>query len=310
MIRIAFAGHPKDWGEYEPALTAALKARGIKARLDDDLSDPASVDYMVYAQNGPVQDFTPFINLKLVQSLWAGVDVVNKNETLTSPLARMVEDGLTQGMADYVMGHVMRHHLGIDTYSNAAAGEWDETPPPLAKDRTVGILGLGALGLFCGEKLNDFGFAVIGWSRSQKDHAAIGCNSGGDGLKAVIEKSDILVLLLPNTPATQNIMNADRFGLMKPGASIINPGRGPLIDDDALIAALDSGQVSQATLDVFRIEPLPKDHAFWHHPKILVTPHIASATRVDTSCDTIVDNIQRGETGQTFAHLVDRRAGY
>jgi glyoxylate/hydroxypyruvate reductase A len=118
------------------------------------------------------------------------------------------------------------------------------------------------------------------------------------------------VLLLPDTPATQNILNAETLAQMPKGAFIINPGRGPLIDDDALMATLDQGQIAHATLDVFRVEPLPADHPFWAHPKITVTPHIAAETRAITASQVIVENMRRGEAGEPFINLVDRAVGY
>jgi len=126
----------------------------------------------------------------------------------------------------------------------------------------------------------------------------------------VLKTAEILILLVPLTDETENLLDAGRLALLPKGAVILNPGRGPLIDDDALLAAIRTGQISQATLDVFRIEPLPVDHPFWAEPRITVTPHIASATRPESASDTIAENIRRGEAGEPFVHLVDRKAGY
>lgn len=311
MVNVFYAGKSDEWPEYQSELNRAFSDVGLQVNLSNTANDPKSVDYIIYAPNGPLTDFTPFTNVKLVQNLWAGVEVPTANKTLLQPLARMVEPGLTLGMADYVMGHVLRHHLGTDHFANATAGEWhEELIPPLAQDRTVGILGLGALGMFCAQKLVDFGFPTCGWSRTQKSDERVTCKSGDEGLKDVFAQSDILVLLLPNTPGTKNIINAQTINMMKDNAAIINPGRGQLIEDDALLAALDRGKLSGATLDVFHTEPLPKEHRYWTHPKVLVTPHIASATRTNTACDVVSQNIQRGELGQPFLHLVDKQAGY
>lgn len=134
--------------------------------------------------------------------------------------------------------------------------------------------------------------------------------SGNDGLKEMLQQCQILVLLLPETTETQNILDAETLDLLPDGAFIINPGRGPLINDDALLAALDSGKVAHATLDVFRIEPLPTDHSYWAHPNVTVTPHIASATRPESASLTIAENIRRGEAGEPLLYTVDRSAGY
>ncbi len=306
---ILFAATEKRWVEYEAPLREALADTGIDARLATSLP-PVEVDYIVYAPNSPVQDFGPYTRLKAVLNLWAGVEAVVHNPTLKVPLARMVDPGLTQGMVEWVTGHVLRHHLGMDVHIKGAPGVWDPVVPPLAFDRSVGVLGLGELGAACARMLAQIGFDVAGWSRSQRDVAGIECRSGEDGLIEVLQRSEILVLLLPDTPATTNLLNAKRLGLMPKGAVIINPGRGPLIDDDALLAALDAGQIGHATLDVFRVEPLPADHPYWHHPNVTVTPHIASETRAKYAAKTIAENVRRGEAGEPFLHLVDRSLGY
>ena len=141
-------------------------------------------------------------------------------------------------------------------------------------------------------------------------HFGITTLHGSDGLSEALENAEILVLLLPDTPATRDLLDTERLGQLPRGAVIVNPGRGPLIVDDALIAALDSGQIAHATLDVFRTEPLPAEHPFWAHPKVTVTPHIASETRVPSASRVIAENIRRGEAGEPLLHLVDRAAGY
>ena len=309
-INILFAAKYERWSTYEPHLRRALEAKEIDFNLGLEHS-PQDVDYIIYAPNSDVQDFTPYTKCKAVLNLWAGVEAVVNNPTLTMPLARMVDHGLTQGMSDWVCGHTLRHHLGMDAHIHGQDGKWREgIVPPLAQDRVVTILGLGALGATCADRLSYLGFNVRGWSRSPKDLPNIDCYSGEDGLKAALHNSEIVILLLPDTPATENTLNSETLGYLKQGACIINPGRGPLIDDDALLASLNSGQLSHATLDVFRIEPLPQDHPFWAHPKVTVTPHIASETRPQTAAEIIVENIHRGEQGLEFLHLVDRSAGY
>lgn len=243
-------------------------------------------------------------------SLWAGVEKVVGNATLTQPLCRMVDEGLTLGMAEWVTGHVLRHHLDIDKDVTRAPGDWDADVPPLAPERPVTILGLGELGQAAAAPLVSMGFPVTGWSRSAKSIPGIRCLHGQDGLSEALKDAQIVVLLLPNTPETENTLNAERLAGMPRGAVVINPGRGPLIDDDALLAALDSGQIGNATLDVFRVEPLPQEHPFWHHPKVTVTPHIAADTRPSTSAKVIAENIRRSEAGEPLLHLVDRGLGY
>ncbi len=309
MVNILFSASPDMWPAYEGHLRAALPKAGIKANLSTDI--PADqVDYIVYAPSGGLRDFTPFTRAKAVLSLWAGVESIVTNDTLTQPLARMVDHGLTQGMVEWVTGHVLRHHLGMDAHIRGLNGEWRQDVPPLASDRPVTILGTGALGAACGQALAGLGFPVTGWSRSAKDIKGLRCLSGADGLAQALTDAQVVVLLLPLTAETENVINAETLSLMAKGAFLLNPGRGPLIDDDALTAALDSGQIAHATLDVFRTEPLPKDHPFWQHPSVTVTPHIASETRPATAALTIVENIRRGEAGEGFLYLVDRASGY
>ncbi|KUF12640.1 2-hydroxyacid dehydrogenase [Pseudoponticoccus marisrubri] len=310
MPDILFAASSESWEEYEAPLRRAFDAVGLDARIAPEMA-PEEVEYVIYAPNSALQDFTPYTRLKAVLNLWAGVEDVVGNTTLKAPLARMVDpDGLTQGMVEWVTGHVLRHHLGMDAHIVNPERRWDATPPPLATERPVTILGLGTLGQACGAALGALGFPVTGWSRSAKQVDGIRCLHGADGLAEALSGAQIVVLLLPDTPQTENLMDAERLALPAPGAVLINPGRGPLIDDDALIAALDAGQIGHATLDVFRTEPLPEDHAFWAHPKVTVTPHIASTTRPETAALVIAENIHRAETGAPLLHLVDRAAGY
>lgn len=309
MVNVLFAARPERWSYYEAPIRDSLAALGVEADLGMDFAPP-EVDYIVYAPNSAVQDFTPFNRLKAVLNLWAGVETVVGNPTLTVPLARMVDPALTQGMVEWVTGHALRHHLGMDAHIHAKPGEWVAKSPPVAWERKVTVLGLGELGRACASTLAKIGFQVTGWSQSAKRLDAVRCLDGPDGLTASLTGAEIVVLLLPDTPQTENTLNARTLALLAPGAAILNPGRGPLIDDEALLAALNSGQIGHATLDTFRTEPLPADHPYWHHPNVTVTPHVASETRPAWSAKTIAENIRRGEAGEPFLHLVDRARGY
>ena len=308
-LNVLFAAKPERWKIYKPTLTRAFEERGLRVYLATDIA-PEDVDYIVYAPNGDLQDFTPYTRTKAVLGLWAGVEDVVGNATLTQPFARMVDDGLTRGMVEWVTGHVLRHHLGTDLHVHGQDGEWRNHVPPLACDRPVTILGLGALGAACGDALASLGFPVTGWSRSPKDLPNLTCKSGPKGLISALKTAEIVVLLLPLTDQTSCVLNTKTLALLPNGAVVINPGRGPLIDDTALLHALNTGQLSHATLDVFRTEPLPKEHGFWSHPNITVTPHIASETRPLSASRVIAQNIERGETGKPLLHLVDRNLGY
>lgn len=309
MTTVLFAAGPERWTEYKDHLPQAISETGVNAKVVLD-AEPEDVDYIIYAPGGTIEDFTPYTNTKAVLSLWAGVEKIVTNQTLTQPLARMVDPSLAQGMMEYVVGHVMRYHLGMDTHIHGLKGEWKRNVPPLASERTVTILGLGELGQACAKKLTALGFNVIGWSRKKRKIAKITCLNGDGGLEEALSKAEFLVLLLPQTPETENLLNAERLALLPPAAFVINPGRGALIDDSALLNALNVRQVDNATLDVFRREPLQNNHPYWAHPRVTVTPHIAAETRPESAARVIAENIRRGEEGESFLHLVNRQAGY
>ena len=308
-IKILFSANEENWKRYKAPLQDALDDKSLDYELGTTIT-PSEVDYIVYAPSSSLQDFSPYAKLKAVLNLWAGVEGVTNNKTLKVPLARMVDSGLTDGMVEWVTGHTLRHHLGIDKHIHGQDGIWRSYVPPLAKDRVITILGLGTLGTACGIALKRLGFNVRGWSRREKRVDGIQCFYGDEQIDSSLMDADIVVLLLPDTPLTQNILNKHTLNLLKRGAFVLNPGRGPLIDDDALLAALDSGQIEHATLDVFRIEPLPQNHQYWSNNKVTVIPHKASETRPKTASQVIAMNIERAENGEELLYLVDRENGY
>jgi len=308
-IKILFSANDENWKRYKAPLQDALDNKSLDYELGRTIT-PCEVDYIIYAPSSSLQDFSPYTKLKAVLNLWAGVEGVTNNKTLNVPLARMVDSGLTDGMVEWVTGHTLRHHLGIDKHIHGQDGIWRSYVPPLAKDRIVTILGLGTLGTACGIALKRLGFNVRGWSRREKRVDGIICFYGDDQVDSSLMDADIVVLLLPDTPLTQNILNQHTLNLLKRGAFVLNPGRGPLIDDDALLAALETGQIEHATLDVFRIEPLPQNHKYWSNNKVTVIPHKASETRPKTASQVIAMNIERAENGQELLYLVDRENGY
>ncbi|WP_045391421.1 glyoxylate/hydroxypyruvate reductase A [Falsirhodobacter sp. alg1] len=309
MTVVFFAAGPRAWEQYRDCLPEALAAAGVDARIvtEVEAADRAAVDYIVFAPGGVIEDFGRYPNAKAVLNLWAGVERLVGNDTLTQPLCRMVDPSLTEGMVEWATGHVLRHHLGMDRYITADAPHWDQAFAPLARERRVTILGTGALGAACGQALARLNFPVTGWSRTAKQIEGLTCVTS---LEQALDGAEIVVALLPDTPDTTNLLDAPALARLASGAVVINPGRGPLIDDEALLDALDSGRISHATLDVFRTEPLPPEHAFWAHPRITVTPHVAAATRPRTASVQVAENIRRGEAGLPFINLVDRTRGY
>ena len=310
-LRVLFLGGPKRWPAYRAPLQEAMAAVGLSAELVTE-APPETVDYIVYAPfgSGP-DDFTPYTRCKAVLSLWAGVEKIVTNPTLTQPLCRMVDPGLERGMTEWVAGQVLRHHLGIDALLAQQDGDWRNTVfPPLAADRPVGVLGLGELGRNAARALAGLGFDVMGWSRRPATLPGVDCRHGPEGLDHILRRAQILVTLLPHTAQTENLIDAAALARMPAGAVLINPGRGALIDDAALLEALDRGHLAHATLDVFRTEPLPPEHPFWAHPGVTVSPHVSAKTRPETASPVIAENIRRGEAGEPFLHLVDRTQGY
>lgn len=309
MLKVQMITRPKLVETWTPHLEAAFADAGVDAALGTEF-DPAEVDYVIYAPGGGSADLTAYTRTKAVLGLWAGVESIIANDTLTQPYARMVDEGLTEGMVEWVTGHVLRHHLGMDADIERTDGAWSPHIPPLARHRKVAVLGLGELGSACARALAALNFAVSGWSRSPKSVPDVACFHGEAGLTEALKNAEILVLLLPSTPATENTLNAETLALLPEGAMILNPGRGALIDDDALLAALDTGHIGHATLDTFRTEPLPADHPYWTHPRVTVTPHIASETRPETASQVVAENIRRVEAGLPLLHEVDKRRGY
>lgn len=301
MMRVRFSARPQVWDEWAPALRAACP----EMVLERD-GDPAAFDAIIYAPGGDIEDFSPYRNARLVQSLWAGVEHIVTNPTLTQPLARMVDPGLAAGMAEYCTGWTMRAHLGMDGY--AQDGIWRNGQiPSLATERPVTILGMGELGRATARHLRAIGFPVIGFSRSGTPVEGVTVTSD---LPKALAQAQVLIALLPDTPDTRNLMDAASLGLLPKGAWLINPGRGTLIDDHALLDALDAGHLAHAVLDVFRTEPLPPDHPFWHHAGVTVTPHIAAETRPETAAPVVAANLRAAMSGQSLSCLVDRSRGY
>ncbi|MDB5621121.1 MAG: glyoxylate/hydroxypyruvate reductase [Tardiphaga sp.] len=311
VIKLLFNVSPDLFEEYREPILEALRRRNIEAQAGlPGAIPPEKVDYIIHATGGPIKDFDPFIHARAVLSLWAGVEKIVGNTTLTQPLCRMVENGLRQGMVEWVVGHVLRAHLQTDLYVREKPLAWQRHVPPLATERSVTVLGLGELGSAAATTLANLGFRVTGWSRRPREISDVHCLAGAESLPRALAAAEILVSLLPETPDTIDLLNAETLALLPRGCSILNAGRGSLIVDAALIAALDSGQIQHATLDVFRTEPVPADHPFWSHPGVTISPHVAAATRVTSASDAIADNVERAESGAPLLHLVDRTLSY
>lgn len=310
-MTILFAS-PK-WQEYRIFLKDAFEENELdfnEVTIDQGI-EPSTVEFIIYSPDSSIEDFSPFKNIKAVLNLWAGVEDIIHNKTLIKPLVRLVDNGMKQGMVEWCLAHVLRHHLSTDLHVKNQDGIWrSDTVPPLATGVNVGILGLGALGSSVAKALSSIGFKVQGWSQTKKDIANVESFAGFEGLTKVLSSAQILILLLPLTPNTKFIINSKTVKLLPRDAIIINPGRGLLINDDALLEALNSGQVSHATLDVFSKEPLSPKHPYWEHPKVTVTPHIAAHTRPQSSADTLAKSILQIRRGEIPVGLVNPKTFY
>ncbi len=227
------------------------------------------------------------------------------------PIMRMVDPYMTAAMTEHVVTQVLRLHRRDLTYlAQQRDCVWHEHAQPNAGERRIGFLGLGALGSDAAQKLAALGFAVAGWSRAPKTIAGIESFHGDAGFAALLARTDILVCLLPLTAATEGILDRRAFALLPRGAAIVNVGRGRHLVEEDLLAALDEGQIGAAALDVFRTEPLPADHPFWRHQRIIVTPHIAGATHPPTAAGIIAENLRRLRRGQPLLYLMDPAREY
>ncbi|GHB12010.1 2-hydroxyacid dehydrogenase [Salinicola rhizosphaerae] len=295
------------WIEQLQALLPTWTIRPIH-----EPGDPAAVTYAVVWKPA-TGAFLPFPHLKAIVSLGAGIDHVLADAELPRqvPIIRTVGTDLTQRMREYVALHVLRHHRDMPTIAaNQREKRWAQLVVPPATDRTVGVMGLGNLGGTAAATLATLGFETLGWSRTKREIAGVTTFSGEDEFPAFIERCEILVCLLPLTEATTGILNATLFDRLPEGASLINAGRGPHLVEDDLLAALESGRLGHATLDVFDIEPLPADHPFWTHPGVTVTPHIASLIDAPTGSRIVAANIERFEREGSVPDLADAGRGY
>ncbi|HEX2592545.1 MAG TPA: glyoxylate/hydroxypyruvate reductase A, partial [Rhizomicrobium sp.] len=253
-------------------------------------------------------------NLKAMLSLGAGIDGFLADPALPKhlPLVRFVDRTLSEEMAQYVVMHVLIHHRMQRMFDAAQAkGEWRQILLPRRTAQTrIGILGIGEIGTVVARHLQPFGFPVSGWSRTPKAVDGVRGYSGAAERDAFLAASDVLVCLLPLTDETRGILNADLFAKLPRSAFLINVARGGHLVDDDLIAAIDSGHLSGATLDVFHTEPLPAASPLWRHPKITVTPHVAAISDPDAGARTMLDAIRRCEAGEPPLNVVDLARGY
>jgi glyoxylate/hydroxypyruvate reductase A len=255
-----------------------------------------------------------FPNLKMIFSLGAGVDgFLNDPEFPKAvPLVRFVDAQLSTEMAQYVVMQTLlqhRHHKKFEIQQTESC--WQQAMlPRKTSDTRIGILGLGEIGTVTGNALRDLGFPVSGWSRSRKHVDGIKSYAGDSEFETFLGQTDFLICLLPLTPDTRGILNAKTFAMLPKDAYVINVARGGHLVEADLIAALDSGHLAGATLDVFEKEPLPETSSLWKHPKIVVTPHVAAISDPAITAQSVIDGIARAERGEPPENRVDLDRGY
>lgn len=309
---IAFVSRstPANEEEWIEMLSAALPGEdiiSIKAMSEEQL---ASAEIAIVANPDPA-DIAKLTNLKWIHSLWAGVErLVAELGTSAPPIVRLTDPELSRVMAEAVLAWTYYLHRDMPAYrDNQQRAVWKEIEYRHPGDVTVGILGLGTLGAEASTRLLQAGFNTIGWSRSQKEIAGLESLAGDEGLRTLLQRSDILVCLVPLTADTKGLLNRKRLGLMKPGASIINFARGAVIVSDDLMEALNNN-LSHAVLDVFEQEPLDQASPFWQHPKVTVLPHISAPTNRKTSAAIVAGNIKAWRETGVLPATVDMARGY
>lgn len=309
IMTILYAG---DAAEADQWLSAVQEIDPtLTFRRWPDIGPTAEIDFIIVGGRLPGA-FPPFDNLRAIQSTWAGVNHLLQGGNLPAsvPIARMVDDGLTCSMTEYLLFQVLDYlRQGPALRQAQRQSHWQEGDGRLA-GRRIGILGLGTLGLDAARQFAALGLPLRGWSRTAKTVPGIDCYAGEAGLAAFLAGCDILICLLPLTPETRGILSATLFAQLPAGACLINAARGPHLVEADLIAALDSGHLSRAILDVFHHEPLPAESPLWRHPRITVTPHIAAITRAGTGATLIVENYRRALNGEELINQVDPQLGY
>jgi glyoxylate/hydroxypyruvate reductase A len=261
----------------------------------------------------PSGSLRAFSNLKGIHCLGAGVDFILEDNSIPAglPVMRVVDPFLASDMAEYVLAQVMAYLKGIHRYRlDQVSGSWLPGPYKRIGDVRIVIMGLGTLGRSVAELLLKSGISPVGWTRASDPDVDFPTFRGDKQRNAFLEQADILVCLLPLTPETRGILNYELLSSMPEGGLLINVARGPLLVDEDLIRTLDEGLLSGACLDVFHTEPLPASHPFWKHPRVHMTPHVASVSDPVSVAPQIIENYRRLKAGQPLKNKVSRKRGY
>ena len=298
--------------EYKKVLADEIKTQSLDCNLVENLSNTSDINAIIYSDDCDISDFSIFSDETVIFSIFAGVEKTLLNKTITQPLVRLIDIEMTECMAEWCVAHVLRYHLDLDEFIKPVKKEWKTINKErlLANQIDIGILGLGTLGTATAKKFKKLDFKVTGWSATEKKISGVNSLVGQEGLRKILSTSNYLILLLPLTAQTRNIINSSSLKTVKNGAVLINAGRGGLIEDNDLLKALDSGKLSGCTLDVFNEEPLPQEHPFWFHEKVTITPHISAPTRLKSSIKSILANVCRIKEGLQPIGLVEKKRFY
>ena len=308
-MNLLFYSAGENGAVWQEAFARALPDARIRPWPEEPVSQ---VDYAT-VWKPPGQLLERLGDAKAVFNLGAGVDGIASLAALrpSVPLIRLEDAGMTEQMIEYACHAVLRRYREFDAYAEQQrAGMWRPRRRMAKRDFGIGILGLGVLGSAVAIALSRFGFAVHGWSRSQKSIAGIESCAGAAELDSVLARAQVLICLLPLTAETRGLLDRRRLSRLPRRAYVVNLARGDILVDEDLLALIGEGHLAGAMLDVFRDEPLPAAHAFWHHPKITVTPHVSAATLIDESVAQIVAKIHRLEAGLPVTGVVERGRGY
>jgi len=297
---------PRDWADAVQALMPDLEVR-----LWPEVGDPADIHYLLAGRFDPAE-LPPLPNLKLILAMFAGFEnLLYHPNCPPAPIVRTGAPGGDPAMTEYVILHVLYHHRHMPEYrAQQGRRQWQPIAQKQPHEERVGFLGFGLMAQPPARALAGLGFDVAAWVRRPRDGDGVTIFAGDDAFAAFLARTDILVCLLPLTEQTRGILNAQTFAAMPTGAAVINLGRGAHLVDADLIGALDSGQLSGATLDATAPEPLPPDSPLWVHPKVTIMPHVARRVRAEFNAPQIVENIRRARAGEPLLWQVDRDAGY
>ena len=300
----------REWAAWWPCLEAALPGERLVRERSDCRSDEIDIALVANPPHGALQGLR---SLKLIQSLWAGVDKLLADATvpIDVPLARMVDPAMNTAMAETVLWAVLSLQRGFFGYAaQQRAAQWQQQPLRRADDLSVAVLGLGQMGRAAALTLAARGYRVVGWNTRETRIQGVQTQAGAAALPQVLAQAQIVVNLLPLTPATTGLFNAATLAQMPRGACLVNLARGAQVVDADLLAALASGHIARAVLDVFQTEPLPATHAFWSHPHVTVLPHVAAPTDPHSAARVVAGNVLALREARPLSHRVDRSKGY